>query len=80
MSESWEAMPEEQRPKNAVMRAFMSTIHNSTGIERPEKDNKDLGVAYPMWVEKWGEEVAGVLQGLVEENLGHYEYLKGFCV
>jgi hypothetical protein len=47
MEESWEAMPEEERPENAVMRAFKSTIHESTDIERPETDNKDLGVAYP---------------------------------
>ncbi|KAL1592870.1 hypothetical protein SLS60_011287 [Paraconiothyrium brasiliense] len=79
LSEHWDVMPEEQRPKDPVMRAWMATFHASTGIERPEKeDEKDVEVAYGRWKEKWGEDVAKCLKGLAEENLIHYEYLTRF--
>ncbi|KAJ4351367.1 uncharacterized protein N0V89_006707 [Didymosphaeria variabile] len=79
LSEHWDVMPEEQRPKDPIMRAWMATFHASTGIERPEKeDEKDVEVAFGRWKQKWGEDVAECLKELAEENLMHYEYLARF--
>lgn len=82
LSETWEPVPEHQRPKEPLLRHFLHAIDGSTGIEHPSQTppDPDLVKAHNKWIENYGREVADQLKLTVEANMPHYEYMREFKV
>lgn len=82
LSDQWEAVPLEKRHGLEVVRRFLQTIDESTGIEHPSKNPPDpnLDKAYMKWVDQCGEDHAKELKSAVELNMPHYEYMAQFKI
>lgn len=82
ISSSWEAVPQDKRSKHDIIRYFLQTIDDSTGIMYPSEQRPipDLDQAYKKWVSQYGQEVADQLQINVKENVPHYEYMAQFKI
>lgn len=82
LSETWEPVPEHQRSKDPLIKHFLHSIDESTGIERPSQTHPepDLVKTHNKWVEKYGRGVADQIKLTVEENMSHYEYMRQFKV
>lgn len=81
-SSVWEATPQEKRQESPILRSFLQTIDDSTGIERPSehRPDADIGRAYAKWVDGYGQEAADQLRATVEVNMPHYEYMAQFKI
>lgn len=80
ISAVWQATPEDERHEHPVIRYFLQTIDDSTGIQYPSGQRPDANVdkAYNKWLEEYGEDVADQLRATAEENMPHYEYMAQF--
>lgn len=81
-SQTWQPVPEDERSEDTMLRYFLQTIDDSTGIERnsEEPPDPDLNKAYTKWSAKYGQEVADQLRGTVEGNMPHYEHMARFKI
>lgn len=79
-SSTWEPVPAGKRNEHPVLRAFLQTIDDSTGIERSGEKRPDATPqkAYEKWVGEYGQELADQLRLTVETNMPHYEYMSQF--
>lgn len=82
LTESWEAVPENERSDDPVIKYFLQTIDDSTGIERSTVSPPDADVekAHSKWVEAYGEDVAKELMITAKANMPHYDYLRQFKI
>lgn len=84
LSETWEPTSAEQiKTMNPLVYKLTEDIQLSRGIQRPEggqPGEPDIEKAVADWTEKYGEVVADQLRGFAEDNMPHYEYLKGFKI
>lgn len=80
ISSSWDVTPQDKRHEHSLIRYFLQTIDDSTGIEYPsgERPEANLDKAYEKWVGEYEQEVADLLRSTAEENMPHYEYMAQF--
>ena len=82
ISDQWQAVPEDQRSKDPLLRHFLQVSDNSTGIVRTTDAPPDnnLERECEKWIESYGSDVAKLLKQRVEENMPHYDYMKQFVL
>ena len=60
VKQKWEKVPEAERTKSPVIAAWLKTMYESEGIERPEVRKKIPGIEeeYEGWRREYGDEVS----------------------
>lgn len=82
LSSVWEAVPQDERDENPIMRHFLQVIDDSTGIVRPseQRPDSDLDAAYRKWTVEYGQDAADRLRATVDENMPHYLHMIKFKI
>lgn len=80
--ETWEPKPDDQRSRDGLIKHFLQTIDDSTGIERlvdlPRPPTLDQ--SHATWSQAYGQIIADQLKATVEDSIPHYNYMRKFCV
>ncbi|KAL9128786.1 MAG: hypothetical protein Q9217_002595 [Psora testacea] len=75
----WEAVPDAQKAlQNASVKAFLSTLHSSTGIVRSEVRDVDLDLdrEKEAWIREFGVEDGLAIARFVDANMEDYYFLR----
>lgn len=82
----WKPVPEEERPRDKILRGFFTSLNNSDGIIRNAGTVGGYGQCIDVdaeqrkWSEEFGNDVAAKLRRFVDLTMPDYEYLKQFRI